>query len=190
METLVLSTFIDKDIFGKVLADALGLEKYKLILKIYDEHGVDNISFQRSFNSFFKVRRNSAWRETFYSVFLKCSNQKDVSFKEIITTLYAMTNQIEPSFSSKMLHVINPNYPIWDQYVIKNLGLKLTGNKETKLHNAIKIYDDIINWYGGYLVSKTGKEFIDDFDQRLPRFRDITNVKKIDSVLWKLRDYE
>lgn len=187
METLVLSSFIDKDIFGKVLADALGLEKYKLILKIYDDHGVDNISFKLNFNSFFRVRRNSAWREIFYSVFLKCSNQKNVSFKEIITTLYAMTNQIEPSFSSKMLHVINPNYPIWDQYVIKNLGLKLTGNKETKLHNAIKIYDDIIKWYEDYMVSKTGKDFIDEFDHRLPKFKDISNVKKIDSVLWKLR---
>ena len=61
---------------------------------------------------------------------------------------------IEASFSSKMLATIDPSKPIWDQYVLKNLGLQLKGkDAESKLKNAIDLYSKIEDWYNSYLNS-------------------------------------
>ena len=54
----------------------------------------------------------------------------------ILNEIYQKTGNIEGSFTSKLLATINPNLPIWDQYVLKNIGLKV---KETSKEEKIKI---------------------------------------------------
>lgn len=87
-----------------------------------------------------------------------------------------------------MLATIHPGKPIWDRYVVQNLSIQLTGKtKEEKLGNAISIYVDIENWYENFLDSEKGKECIREFDRVLPDYKGISNIKKIDSILWSIR---
>ncbi len=179
---------IKESIFEDILAIALGLDKYEAVIAHNES---SSITFRRKFNTYFRVRRSSIWQEAFYSIFGTLWDSDDVTFEQIIWNLYQKTGQVEPSFSSKMLHVLNPEMPIWDQYVLKNLGFKtsLKGSPEEKIKEAITIYDSITKFYFDYLHSKDGKAFIKEFNLQLPKYSHFSDIKKLDAILWKIRAY-
>ncbi len=109
-------------------------------------------------------------------------------FEQIITELYRLTGNVEASFSSKMLATIDASKPIWDQYVLQNLGLELMGKtQEEKLQNAVALYAQIMNWYADYLTTDEARENINEFDQLLPEYAWVSDTKKIDCLLWSKR---
>jgi len=175
-------------VFQDRLASSMGLDRYKYIMEqVYKTNIATDEEFQRTFNGFYIVRRNEAWRKNYYEYFEKIKNSKP-SFESIITYLFKSNGTVEPSFSSKMLASISDEKPIWDRYVVQNLGIKLTGDtKEEKLHNAIALYYDIEKWYKDFMSTNKGKECISEFDRVLPDYKDISNIKKIDSILWSIR---
>ncbi len=178
---------IKESFFEDLLANALGLDKYNDVIK---HENSTSITFRRKFNAYFRVRRNPSWQKSFYSLFEILWNSNNVSFESIIRDLYEKTGQVEPSFSSKMLHILNPEMPIWDQYVLKNLGFKTTlkGTPEEKIKDAVDTYNSITKFYIDYLNSKEGKILIKQFDLNLPSYSKISNIKKLDSILWKIRE--
>lgn len=175
-------------IFQDRLASSLGLDKYKYIMEWVKRTNLSvNTDFQRTFNGFYIVRRNEEWRKVYYEYFENVKTETP-TFASIITRLYECTGNIEPSFSSKMLASIFPDKPIWDRYIVQNLNMKLVGKtKEEKLQNAIKLYADIEQWYEEFLQTDKAKECIALFNQMLPDYKDISNIKKIDSILWSIR---
>ena len=107
----------------------------------------------------------------------------------MIGCLYVETGNIEASFSSKMIATIAPNKPIWDQYVLQNLGLELKGkNSRERVENAILIYDRIETWYRDYLATEEARRNIVEFDRWLPSYSWIPEIKKIDYLLWSRRE--
>ncbi len=87
-----------------------------------------------------------------------------------------------------MLATIDASKPIWDQYVLQNLGLELTGkSQEEKLQNAVALYDRIVRWYGDYLITAEAKTNIAEFDHLLPEYAWVSDTKKIDCLLWSKR---
>ena len=165
------------------LARSLGLDRYEEIMQA-DPQSSD---FQRIFNGYYRIRRNEEWRQHYYALFCKARDEH-YSFGQIITELYQNTGNIEASFSSKMLATIDASKPIWDQYVLQNLGLVLTGKtKEEKLQNAVRLYDSIVAWYEEYLKTDEANENIKAFDRLLPYYAWISNTKKIDCLLWSKR---
>jgi hypothetical protein len=85
-----------------------------------------------------------------------------------------------------MLAIINDDMPIWDQYVMKSLNLKVMGiTKKEHLANTIIIYDKIVKLYSDFIESKNEQECIKTFDGQVPNYKHISDVKKIDCFLWK-----
>ena len=171
------------------LARSMGLDHYAEILEAVKTTDVSrNLSFQHSFNAFYRVRRNAGWREKYYCLF-ETAKEKHYSFSDIISSLYQQTGNVEASFSSKMLAAIDPGKPIWDQYVLHNLGLELKGKAaEAKVSNAIETYNQIEKWYSAYLKTDGARECIQEFDRWLSSYTWISDVKKIDYLLWSKRD--
>ncbi len=122
------------EIMRAQLARSLGLDKYAEIMR----GDPASPSFQWAFNGYYRIRRNEEWRNCYYALFLRARTEC-LNFSQIITALFQATGNVEASFSSKMLATIEPAKPIWDQYVLQNLGLELTGKtQEEKLKNANK----------------------------------------------------
>ncbi len=171
------------------LARSMGLDKYADIMNGAREKDVScDKEFQRSFNAFYRVRRNAEWRESYYKLFER-AKKEHCSFADAIGLLYVETGNVEASFSSKMIATINPEMPIWDQYVLKNLGLVLNGKEpRERIGNAIQIYDQICGWYQDYLMTDDARENIAEFDRWLPSYTWIGNIKKIDYLLWSNRE--
>lgn len=178
---------VDK-VFQERLAVSLGLDRYQYVLEQCQKTDVSKDGeYQRIFNGFYIVRRNEEWRKCYYE-FFEDIKKGNPSFAEIITHLYVHTGNIEPSFSSKMLATISPQKPIWDRYVVQNLNIQLVGaTKDEKLKNAIVLYDDMEKWYEEFLQTSKGQECINTFDRVLPDYKWISNIKKIDSILWSVR---
>lgn len=177
-----------KKILEERLASSLGLDKYSRIMQKFKEVNVSmDKDFQREFNGFYIVRRNAEWRKIYYDLFERMKTE-EATFSKIITYLFERTGNIEASFSSKMLATIYPDRPIWDQYVVRNLNLKLTGKtKQETLNNAIMLYSDIEDWYHGFLQTEDAKECIAVFNSMLPKYSWVSDLKKVDFFLWSIR---
>lgn len=177
-----------KRIFQEQLALSKGLEKYEFIMRRFSQVNVhENVDFQTKFNAFYKVRRNSDWRNKYYELFEQGKNNP-LTFEFIIEAMYEASGNVEASFSSKMYATLNPERPLWDQYVLKNIGMKLEGkSQQEKLRNAIILYAEIEDWYSRYLMTDNARECIDTFNHYLPSYQWINDVKKIDFLLWRIR---
>ena len=175
-------------VFQDRLAESMGLDKYQYIMEQVGKTDVSqDADFQRTFNGFYVVRRNEAWRKVYYEYFDKVKTGTP-TFEEILTHMYKCTGNVEPSFSSKMLASIFPEKPIWDKYVVQNLNLQLIGiTQEEKLKNAISVYAKMENWYADFLKTDKAAECIAAFDRVMPDYKHISSIKKIDSILWSNR---
>lgn len=169
-----------------VILTKKGIDKYEKIMALFYQTNVsENNDFQHLFNGFYQIRRNREWRNVYYDLLEKLKN-KNVSIDKIITYLYKNTPQhkIELSFSSKLLHTLNPNMPIYDKNVAQKIGLnsiKPYWDTEKKISVSISIYNELINWY------KTEKslKYLQKFNILFPNHDIISNTKKIDFILWR-----
>jgi hypothetical protein len=178
-----------QEILTDMIKQSFGIERYAYIVsEIHKRDISQDLDYQRTYNAFYVVRRNAKWRKIYFDYFEKQKNNKKLSFEEVIQYLYKRTGLVESSFSSKLLSTINPQMPIWDLYVLKNLGLETkVGKPLYKLEQSVRLYREINDYYLGLSESKWGKEVIATFDKVLPSFKFISSVKKIDFFVWKIR---
>lgn len=166
----------------------LALDKYKYIIEEKNKCNIStNKEYQKTFNRFFMIRRDERWRKIYYTYFEQIKNKKDITFQEIIKYLYNKTGNIEASFSSKMLAIINPNMPIWDQYIISNLELKVEGkDKKERLNNTICIYNEIMKEEKELLKRQDIQQSIKEFKDKYNDYK-LTDIKILDYLLWNNR---
>lgn len=166
-----------------------GLEKYLKIMSLVNMVDVTNDKeFQRAFNGFYRVRqRPQVFYDTFYS-FMEENKGSAPSFEKTLKYFEKELKRIEPSFSSKLVATINPNLPIWDSVVLDNLQLKPPAYyRKDRIEESIKLYERIVDWYKDYLKDEEGQKMIELFDEEYPN-TGITDIKKIDFVIWQIRD--
>ena len=167
------------------------MSRYLEIMSLINECNVtEDQEFRRIYGGFYRLRRDSDWRDDYFQIMesYKCCLHVSVSFGELLLRLFQKTGQIEASFASKMLASLDPDQPIWDSMVLKNLNLKLRGRSpEIRLSNAVVIYEKICDWYKAFLQTEDAKEFIKRFDENFPEYEMISDTKKIDFILWANR---
>lgn len=176
------------DVMEQRLAAGMGLNRYKTIMdKVRAVDVSEDAEFQRVFNGFYIVRRNEEWRKFYYDLFEK-TKYDQTCFAHILQTLYEQTGNIEASFASKLFATINPDKPIWNRYVVQNLGIKVPETtKQEKLDFVITKYEEIEKWYSDFLSTDNARECIQKFDQVLPSYHWLSDIKKIDFYLWSIQ---
>ena len=164
-------------------------EKYAKILRNFKGINVEtNRSFQKDFNGFYRVRRNPEWQKGYYAIMEKGKTQT-LSFEQALYGIYNLTGRVEASFASKMIHTLNNDMPIWDKFVVQNLGLKMPiCQGEKKIQESIFLYQKIINWYEKVLSTVEINKKIEEFDEIFPEYKWFSKTKKIDFLLWRIRD--
>jgi hypothetical protein len=155
-------------------------------LHIYDIS--KNGDFQREFKGYYKVRRGSEFCDIYFD-YMEKRKSSVLTFKDVLKYLFRLTARIEPSFSSKLLATINPDMPVWDSHVLSRLAIVRPqyrkNDKQKQLIETIETYLIIENWYRNYLKTQNANDVIGSFDEIIPN-TSITNVKKIDLVLWSM----
>lgn len=181
-------------IIDECLETAFNLKAYVSIMQEVQADGFSaSPEFRKRYNGFYVLRqKKSEWYDKYY-VLLEEQKAFHRSFEELLHEMAAY-GSLEVSFVSKLIATVNPKKPIWDQYVIRNLGMYETWEKargkdlETRIALAVHIYESIEKWYAKFLASSDGKECIRRFDEVLPQYSHIlTDVKKVDYMLWSKR---
>lgn len=162
-----------------------GLEKYSIIMqRLYAVDVSRDVDFQRRFNGYYRMRQRSQdFYKAFYAYLEQEKYNQDLTFSQVLSCLYEKTRTLTPSFSSKLLATVRPEMPVWDQFVLKNLGLKAPYySDKQRLQKTEMLYQAICDWY----KTNEAMEKLAFFNTH---FADasITDTKKIDLILWQTR---
>ena len=163
----------------------IGIDKYNWIMnRIHETDVSSDAEFQKFFNGFYRMRqRPASFYKSYYTYLEKNKNNKNLTFEEVLNYLYQETGAIHASFSSKLIATVNPDMPIWDKFVLQNLGLRTPYHHEKdRLKKIISLYQRICDWYKSDEALKKLEEFNCHFPDT-----DISDVKKIDFILWATR---
>ena len=161
------------------------INKYLEIMFLYknSENLANDYNFQKKYNHFYRMgRRTKDFYNTYYCYMEKIRDNKNITFNEIFNYIKSNTNRNEASFSSKLLHTINNDMPILDSIVLKNLNLY--NEYKSRKSNKTEIYDKLNSTYKE--LSYTHKYIVDEFNRKFLDIK-ISDIKKIDFVLWQLR---
>ena len=170
------------------LAIESGAAKYDVIMKSFNIVDVSkDEKFQKTFTGFYRIRRSKELFLSKYYKYMESLKGKNVTFSEIIKKVYSFKGSIEPSFSSKMLATLDPNMPVWDQYVLINSGIGVPSYYGKTIEKCISIYEQIILYYKRLLKSQDAKDMLNLFNKKLPEYKHFTDIKKIDLMLWQKR---
>lgn len=178
-----------KDVTGAIQRAKPGIAKYLALMSRSAQVNVtSDTDFQRAYNGFYRMRqRTPAYYRAYYQLMEQLRNTKP-GFDTVIDALYAATGRFEPSFSSKMVATLDPHQPVWDMYVLQNLGLKApTSYSKTKLDDSKKCYVAIEGWYQHFLGTSEARDWIEQFDSQVAEHANFTQLKKIDLILWQTR---
>lgn len=186
-----MGEFISLDIktfFGNPKKKRL-IDKYAEIIQTFSlSNTTTNRDFQRNFNGFYRVRRNVDWQHVYYDI-MERGKTIQPNFESVLRELYKKTGRVEASFASKLLHTLNNDSPIWDKYVLQNLGLKIPiCNGEKKIQNTIFLYQQIVQWYEKALSTVEIGQKLLEFDEAFPEYKWFSKTKKLDFLLWQMRD--
>ncbi|MPW27069.1 hypothetical protein GC105_14900 [Alkalibaculum sp. M08DMB] len=166
----------------------VGLNKYLNIMsKLHLVDVSKDVEFQTAYNGFYRMRQRKPEFYQGYYEFMEANKVNELSFSEALNHIYTKFGRVEASFCSKMVATINPNQPVWDEFVLQNLGLKKPyPSSKNRLQKTIDLYHKISEWYSNFLETNDSKELIKLFNKKYPNAK-ITNIKKIDLVLWQMR---
>lgn len=181
-------SFTEEQIHAALPKIEKGIKQYIAIRsKLSRPEIFNDTDFRREFNGYYRVRRNKAWQDSYYSLMARA--QRDgLQFKEVAELLYKKTKRYEASFASKLVATLNPALPVIDSFVLKNLGLRLPYPYETDRLQKIKaLYTVQQSKYQLFLKTEKGRYLINEFDRAYPN-SDITETKKLDFILWQTRE--
>ncbi|KAB2310661.1 hypothetical protein F8A87_08215 [Betaproteobacteria bacterium SCN2] len=181
----------DNNIVDAIAKARPGVAKYLAIMDcLYSVNVSQDQDFQTQYKGFYRVRQKSPdWYSAYFNL-LEEYKGKRPSFSEILDSLsQSLGNGVcEASFSSKLVATLDPWQPIWDKYVLKNTGHKAPASKVVdKNALAKKNYASIQAWYINFLNSTEGKRWIFLFNENIDDYWRLTDIKKVDFILWQTR---
>lgn len=164
-----------------------GLKKYCWIqVRAMETDIRKDRKFQTAFNGFYRVRRGEEWCAAFYALMEK-SKLRPIIFDEALAVIREQTGRLEASFASKLVATIDTTKPIIDQFVLRNFGLKLPpAYRKEREYIVRQIYKDLCLKYEEILDSEAGRRILREFVRYYP-WAEISDIKKIDFVLWQTR---
>ena len=166
-----------------------GIAQYLEIMELFSNTDVSiDKDFQRRFNGFYRIRqRPPEWYEQYYA-YMQNQKGQNPTFSYVLRHFYTVIGRYEPSFSSKLVATIDVNSPVWDSVVLRYAGIKTPlYTSKSKVDQAEAIYKKLQEWHERHMRSDCGKLILQTFDEMVPEHNRISNLKKIDFVLWQTR---
>lgn len=185
----IVKHILDNDIFEQKLADYT-----YLISNLRGGPIADNEEYKRTFRSFFEFKRGikHTKKEEYFKYMdeVKANKKIDNELAEkVYNKVCLITGRNEISFASKMIHVIDNSWPIWDSIVATDhFGFErcADGDLETRKTITWNRYMQYKDLFCKYMESADGQKIVDLFDGD-ERFQNsiISDVKKTDFILWR-----
>jgi len=144
--------------------------------------------FIKDYKDFWTMNRAMLGQDFFYKYFdylEKNKKNQQINLSDVIAYLYGnTTNQkVQFSFSSKLVHMINPNKPIYDAKIQEFYFLPDFSSKKSykdKINVVDKNYKFLENEYNRVIKENTLDPAINSFYEKFGHRNEITQVKVID----------
>ncbi|MFX1393438.1 MAG: hypothetical protein ACFFAH_07675 [Promethearchaeota archaeon] len=104
-------------------------------------------------------------------------------FFYILNELEKVVEKNEFSFASKLIHTINPIFPIYDANVKLALGLDEISHLRDRKEVSWRQYNQILEIYNQLLANKEFKKVLSRFQTNRDLFG-LSNFKKVDFIIW------
>ena len=151
---------------------------------------VKSEGFRKAYAGYYGMaRRGEDFCGEYFKIMERLKGEINLDFETVFDRVYEIAHTDEVSFSSKMLHTINPDLPIWDSIVAEDhFGMK------------VRYYKAYLREFNKYKLSKKGQYVIGLFDKICDALFDkepseankaktcITDTKKIHFVLLQCRE--
>ena len=171
---------------------AKGLLDYDFIMNNWRQNTPDfqDVYYEFYLKARWAIMKKQNIRNAYFNLLYNNSTNDLMS---IIDTFQQSCNSHEFSICSKLLHTANPSFPIYDSkvriFLIRDQGLNLLYNtgKSSDLSRRDQIVHDwnlICEWYNIFLTSTEGISWINWFNREFPDYQNISDVKKIDSIIF------
>lgn len=167
------------------LAD--GMRRYQwLQANVHRSDVATNREFQKKFNGFYRVRRGAEWQASFFEL-MEAAKRTGIQFTDALRSINTTTGRIEASFASKLVATLDPSKPVIDKFVLQQFALQLPMyGVANRVERTIVLYHQLCDKYALFMNSPVGSQIRTMFDERYPG-ANITDLKKIDLVLWQIR---
>jgi hypothetical protein len=177
----------EADIDKALLKVEKGLRKYCWIQEQFHQNDVTtNREFQKAYNGFYRVRRNADWRAVYYSL-MEEAKTREIGFQKVLLELKRRTGRLEASFASKLVATLYPDRPVIDKFVLEHFALSLPRHYETGRElKAVRVYEILVKKYMEFMSKSIARAICVRFVAKYP-WADITDLKKVDLVLWQSR---
>ncbi len=146
-------------------------------------------AWQKKFVTFYRVRRDAAWRKAYFDLMAKYLGGKP-TFDVVLDEMYAKTGRVEASFASKLVATLDNTKPIWDSKVLANLwcknAIKTYWSPEKRLAESKDLYHELDRAFTEVSGTSGGKDSVAAFDSAFPAYKDISDMKKLDFLVWAL----
>lgn len=166
-----------------------GIAQYAALMDLCGQVDVAvNADFQRQYNAFYRVRcRHESWYRDYYALMQNLKETKPL-FPDVLDAIHSATGRYEPSFASKLVATIDPSKPVWDVHVLRNTNHSAPGYaRKAKMCLAKAAYASMEEWYVTFLQSPEGKLCVSEFNRLVPSHQLLTDLKKVDFILWQTR---
>lgn len=193
---------VNKITLRQKLIISKGLCDYQYIMENWQNNDKDfqDVYYEFYLKARWAVMNNLGNRTPYFDKIQSISPSDDLM--DIITDLHnEMENKsYELSLGSKLLHTRNTNSPIYDSkvriYLSKEEGVEFWWHRTSDMSGASaprgttefeKIkhdWNELCNWYKLFLASPRGAEWITWFDDNFPLYKSISDVKKIDFIIF------
>lgn len=171
-------------IMNKVQTANVSVEKnFKYTFcKYYGLNGFTDLSFQNDFFDYMERIK---------------SNNPLPSYRDVMEQLWKRTKRVDYSFSSKLLHTLDPGSPILDRHVLRLLGFekKDSGKPESRIDYYSDVYETVKAEYAQITEALkngcTSKicNALRALDSKYPKGSYLSTARKIDCLLFRLRNY-
>ncbi len=180
--------------FEDTLWNAFGMETYSYLKDnvrlLLDGTNEQIREYKKKFVAFYRVRRNKEkWIDPFFEIFKEAIIDKKRTFNKYLKKIkkkckHNNKEQTELSFTSKMLHTIDPNkFPILDSRVLSSLGIK--NDNDAYMNLCSKIDNELLkNKKFKDLMKKIRDEVFEKLNES------VTNYKLVDIILYSNPDID
>ena len=172
----------------------IGHRPYLELMRMIADPRIDvstNEDFQALYKGYYFPAPISHEFLNLYFQYMQESRYQCPSFRAAIESIRDFSGQVHYSFTSKLLHTLNPQNPVLDKHIMRLLGFQLmdsnSGNYTERINYYCNVFDTVSNEYRNYANAPFMKEAIEHFNCLFPEYRNIDYSKKVDMLLFRLR---
>ncbi len=171
------------------------IQPYHYLKYKYEKKEIDN-KFKSYYINYYRLssaRLSEKFLDGYFNFLISNYKNQQITIKEILDYLAEIEcnknrdKKLHFSFASKLLHTINDVKPIYDSMIAQFYFLpeiKSEWSKEKKKETFEKNYNFIEIEYERIITNNLMNEVFIKFNDKIENSSNISNVKKIDFILW------